>query len=272
MAIPILTYHAMNIHGDDVATNDLEALSHDVEMIVADGWRVAPLADVVRAWLRDPAKTTAERIVALTCDDGSDFDFRDIAHPTWGMQSSVLNRLREASLRLGVPLHATTFVIVSPEARTALDKSCMVGRGWWNEDWWPAAAASPYMHVASHSWDHNHDALPESFSHGVPRGTFATIGDRTLAELEIRQAQRYLSRAAPNPGTSLFAYPYGESNAYLRSEYLPREGASLGLVAALGASPRPMDAASDRWDLPRFIHGRDWTTPEDLRRLLADCG
>lgn len=269
MAVPILTYHCMRIGGADRAGNDLVALADDLDFLLEGGWTVLPLVEIVDRWLADPHAFEGGRVVGLTCDDGGDFDFRDLPHPAWGVQRSAFNALRDAHARHGIRPHLTTFVIVSPEARRELDRTCMIGRGWWSDDWWAEAAASGYMHVASHSWDHNHETLPESFAHGVARGTFATIDTEPLAAIEIDRAQDYLGTRAPNAGRALFAYPYGESNPWLRDDYLPRHAARLGLRAAFGTRPEPITPSSPRWDLPRYVHGRDWDSREGLEAILA---
>ena len=53
-------------------------------------------------------------------------------------------------------------MIVSPEARAELDRTCLIGRGWWGDDWWPQATAGDLIAVESHSWDHNHDTLAQT--------------------------------------------------------------------------------------------------------------
>lgn len=270
MAAAILTYHSMKIHGTGYAENDLVGLASDLETVAARGWRIVPLAELVRRWRRTPAALESEKLVAFTCDDGSDFDFHDLPHPTAGMQRGVLNILRDFRGRHPeAAAHITSFVIVSPEARAELDKSCMIGRGWWNDTWWREAAASGLMDIASHSWDHNHEALPERFSHGVERGTFRTIATRALADAEIRVAHDFLRARVPNAGNALFAYPYGHFNDYLVDEYFPRFGESMGIEAAFSDTPGPLTAASHRWKLPRFVFGRDWTSPGGLERILG---
>src|ERR1700712_4145588 len=101
MSIPILTYHAMNIDGPTADRNDLVGLSEDIEVLHGLGYRIRPLADIVRRWLHAPSSVEGCKEVALTCDDGSDFDFHDLPHPTWGVQRSVLNRLADAAAKLG---------------------------------------------------------------------------------------------------------------------------------------------------------------------------
>ena len=270
MKVPVLAYHSMKIHGNAYADNDLVALASDLETIHARGFRIVPLAHLVAEWRRLPSAWDGQRIVALTCDDGGDFDFEDLPHPTAGTQRSVLNILRDFHARhRDASPHMTSFVIVSPEARRELDRTCMIGRGWWNDTWWREAAASGFMHIANHSWDHNHDALPERFSHGVARGTFRTIDTQPLADAEIRVAQSFLVQQAPNPGNALFAYPYGESSEYLVAEYFPRFAPQLGLTAAFSDGPDFFGADANPWKIPRFVFGRDWKSRAGLEAILA---
>jgi peptidoglycan/xylan/chitin deacetylase (PgdA/CDA1 family) len=269
MKIPILTYHSMKIHGTDYASNDLVGLASDLETVRARGWRIVPLAELVRTWRHSPSALEGEKLVAFTCDDGGDFDFHDLPHPTAGEQRSVLNILRDfkARHRDAAP-HITSFVIVSPEARVELDKTCMIGRGWWTDTWWRDAAASGLMDIANHSWDHNHQALPERFSHGVARGTFKSIATRGLADDEIRAANDFLRARVPHAGNALFAYPYGDFNDYLVEEYFPTFGEAIGLEAAFSDTAEYLSARANRWKIPRFVFGRDWNSPEALVGIL----
>jgi peptidoglycan/xylan/chitin deacetylase (PgdA/CDA1 family) len=272
MRVPILTYHSMKIHGNGYGENDLAGLAADLETVRARGFRIEPLAELVRRWRESPQTLARGKVVALTCDDGGDFDFHDLPHPTAGTQRSVLNILRDFHGRHPESKpHITSFVIVSPEARVELDKTCMIGRGWWNDTWWRDAAASGLMHIANHSWDHNHEALPRRFSRGVERGTFRTIANQALADAEIRVAHDFLKARVPNPGDALFAYPYGHFNDYLVDEYFPRFAASMGLEAAFSDTAGYFSADASRWKIPRFVFGRDWSSPEGLERILDDA-
>ena len=275
MRIPILTYHSLDIHGNRYEDNDLVAIANDLQLLAREKYHVMPLHEIIGQWLRDDTSSLeGRRIVALTCDDGSDFDFRDLNHPVAGPQRSVLNLLREfqeRSLQAAPRVHMTSFVIVSPDARKLLDRTCMIGADWWNDDWWNNAIDSGLMGIANHSWDHHHDSLPDTFDLGVPRGTFKSITNAALADAEIRRASEYLWQRAPNPSAALFAYPYGEANEYLVDEYFPRFGDELNIKAAFSDSPAPLTSASNRWVIPRYICGRDWTTPDGLGRVLADA-
>jgi peptidoglycan/xylan/chitin deacetylase (PgdA/CDA1 family) len=262
----------MAIEGNDYANNDHVALCADLALIHGEGFRVRPLHEIVRAWLHEPHSLEGEPLVALTCDDGADFDYRDLPHPVAGMQRSFLNILRDftASHR-DVPVHMTSFVIVSPAARELLDVKCMVGLHWWNDDWWAAARDSGHLGIANHSWDHNHDALAGEAFPGVDRGTFRNIDTLELAEYQIAAAGERLRAHAPGPSAELFAYPYGESNRYLIEEYFPRHSERIRVAAAFGVEAAPMSRAGGRWNLPRYMFRKDWDSPEGLRRILAEA-
>ena len=208
----------MRIAGNDYANNDLKALAADLRQVTQAGFRIMPLRSIVDLWLGNRGAELNGKLVALACNGGADFDYLDLAHPTAGAQRSILNTLRDfAAEHPGKQdrLNITSFVIASPEARAVLDRTCMVGKGWWTDGWWKAAIESGLMHLGNHSWDHNHETLQDSFAPGVRRGTFLNIDSKERADYEVRQAAAYLAAHAPNPGAALFAYPYGQSNRYL---------------------------------------------------------
>ena len=274
MRIPVLLYHSMNISGNDYPSNDHVALHSDLRYVTARGYRILPLHQIVAAWLESPQRLEGERIVALTCDDGPDFDFRDLEHPTAGSQRSFLNILRDfrAEFPSAQPgLFMTSFVIAAPVARTILDRACMVGKGWMNDDWWTAAVDSGLMGIANHSWDHNHEALRDGKFPDLRRGTFASIDTRVLADHQIAKAGDLLRRLAPNPDASLFAYPFGRANRFLRRTYFPAHAERLGIVAAFTDAAQPLTPRADRWAMPRFTCGRDWRSEEGLKVILDDC-
>ena len=271
MKIPVLAYQPMCIAGSDYRSNHLRALAEDLRRIDAAGFKVMALRAIVDAWLDNRGHELDGRIVALTCINGADFVFRDQPHPKAGPQRGVLGILRDfqAANPASQPhLNVTTFEVVSREAREALDAACMVGRGWWSDTWWREAAATGLIHVANHSWDHNHEALPPEWIRSGRPGTFASIDSADLAAHEIAQAAQELRRLAPNPGDALFAYPYGQSNAYLTQHYLPRSGPEAGIKAAFTACPGFLEPGTGRWEVPRFVFGVDWTCPAELDAIL----
>ena len=271
MRIPILAYHALNVHGHDYGNNDHVAFREDLAMLCKTGWHIAPLFDVVSAYLGMTA-ALPKKTIAITFDDGSDFDFHDLAHPEFGVQRSMLNIMRdqiESSKHSPKP-HATSFVVVSPDARAQMDKACILGKDWWRETWWRDAVVSNMMAIANHSWDHNHDCVTPVAVRKQTKGNFRCVKSLDDADAEIHVAADYLNRAAPNPGTKLFAYPYGESNNYLMQEYFPAQAANPFVLAAFGTQGGVMTETSNRWQLPRYVCGFHWKTPEAFEQLLRD--
>ena len=160
-------------------------------------------------------------------------------------------------------------MVVSRETREHIDRVGLAGLGWWTDAWWSAAVASGHAAIASHSWDHNHDLAAHLMGRPRATGTFRSIDSFALAEEEIAHATAHLRRVAPNPGDRLFAYPYGEANDYLVRDYFPHHHVRIGVDAAFGDGARPMSRGDDRWNLPRFVCGRDWSSPEGLEALLG---
>ena len=271
-AVPILTWHAMNVAGQGYGDNDHAAFASDLETLHRLGLRVVSLRAIATA-LVEGRLDTLKGCVGLSFDDGSDFDWHDLPHPAWGVQRSMANILRDFRARHGAGaqprLHATSFTIVSPEARAELDRTCMIGCRWWNDDWWREAEASGLLAVESHSWDHNHDSLAATAA-CAPRGAFdlATRGD---ADAQIARASRVLKARRGRDDDVLFAFPYGPGSDYLVNEYLPDASADHGVHAAFTGDGAPVSAGLSRWRLPRYVIRNDWNSPGELERLLRDA-
>jgi peptidoglycan/xylan/chitin deacetylase (PgdA/CDA1 family) len=268
--VPVLTYHATNVAGNDYASNDHVALAEDLRALDADGWRIVPLAAVVDARLNDAP--LPERAVAITFDDGTDFDFIDLPHPGHGLQRSLFNVMRDFVAERGAAcqptLSATAFVIASPSARAQMDRACLAGRGWFNDHWWRPAVASGLLAIGNHSWDHHHPSVAEAVARGGA-GSFRGIATREVADEQIPRARRYIDTLARNDGAALFAYPYGERNAWLVDEYLAHGEDVTGARAAFTTEPMHVDDASHRYELPRYVCGAHWRSVADLRHVLA---
>jgi hypothetical protein len=269
MRVPVLTYHSNNISGNGYASNDHVALAADLRLIHRRGLRIVPLSRVVDVLLGEAADSAVDHAVALSFDDGSWFDWHDIDHPTCGPQRGFVGVLRDFAAETGAGAHATSFVIVSPPARVILDRTCLIGRGWWSDEWWPQAHREGLLAIESHSWDHNHATLPITVQHAQHKGTFRTIDSHVDADAEIRRASDWLDAHLDAHRTSLFAYPYGETNDYLLREYLPQHMHEHRLRAAFGTAPQPIEATADRWNLPRYVCGQHWKDPAGLERLLG---
>lgn len=273
-AVPILTWHAMHVGGSDYPDNDHVAFREDLEWLHGAGLRIVPLRSIVAA-LREGRLDSLAGCVGLSMDDGSDFDFHDLPHPTWGPQRGMAGILADFRARHGpraqLDLHATSFTIVSPHARAELDRTCMIGCRWWNDDWYRDAEAGGLLAVESHGWDHNHASLRSTAS-SAPRGTF-DVRDAAEAEAELAQAARALRALRGREGEVLFAYPYGDVSDFLAEEWLPRLGDGEGIVAAFAASNgEPVSAATSRWRIPRYVFRDQWKSQGDLAALLRDAG
>ena len=268
--VPILTYHATNITGNDYVTNDHVALAADLRLIDTLGYTIVPLECVVHALLE--GASLPDKALAITLDDGTDFDYRDILHPSYGMQQSMFNILdafrKEAGITRQPWLHITSFVIVSPEARQDLDAYGMAGTGWFNHDWWIPAARSGRMAIANHSWDHNLSGV-RTASPRIRRDTFTCIDTPEQADFQIRQARDFIRRLLPRHApVRLFAYPFGEGNDFLLKEYFPRGCVHTGTLAAFSTEPAPVGTGANRWFLPRYVCGQHWNSPQALEYLL----
>ncbi len=272
--IPILTYHSLNIEGNNYLGNDHVAFREDIALLTALGWRVIPLADLVQLLL-EPNAVWPEKSIAITFDDGTNFDFEDLPHPSAGLQRSMLNIMRDfavANPGAQPTMHATSFVIASPDARDTMDRTGILGRGWMSERWWQPAVASGFFHIANHSWDHCHDSLPTIAQRDQLKGTFAGVDNKTDADAQIKLAAESIARVAPNPGVELFAFPYGTANSYLLEEYLPQQAEADGgqfVRAAFSVEPAPVTRGTNRWWIPRYVCGHHWKSSEELAAILG---
>lgn len=271
--IPILTWHAMNVGGPGYGVNDHVAFRDDLEWLHSRGLRIVPLALIVDA-LRNGNPETLAGCVGLTFDDGPDFDFHDVPHPAWGPQRGMARLLEDFRARHGVDaqpgLHATSFTIVSPAARAELDRTCMIGCRWWNDDWYAAAEARGLLAIESHGWDHNHVSLAQTAT-SAPRGTF-DVRDPAEAEVELAQAAVVLRQLRGRGGDVLFAYPYGPAAEYLADAWLPANGDANGIPAAFTAADgKAVSRGTSRWRIPRYVCGDHWKSQDDLAAVVRDA-
>lgn len=264
----ILTWHSVNVLDNSYAGNDLIAFSEDLLQLDRMGWTIVPLEFGLN---RLASGDLPERAVALSADDGSILDYGTFAHPSCGTQTGLALRLRrlldEHTLDARHQAVISSFVIASPEARAELDRRVTGGLNLWPDSWWREANASGLMQIESHSWDHNHDVLERTAQRDNRRGDFRAIETAAECRVEVDQASACIERLSGRR-PRFFAYPYGQFSNYLRDQYLPEYGPALGLQAALSCEPEPVTRRSNRWQLPRFVCGRDWKSPQEFRQLL----
>jgi len=263
---PVLTYHSQNIRGSGPAGNDHAALRGDLEALHSSGFRVVPLERLLDGLDgRIPGRELV-RTVCLTFDDGCDFDVRDLDFPGHGPQRSFLGIMQDFIGSHGgdaqPDLHATSFVIASPEARRIIDSRSLFGKGWISDDWW---GKSPLIGIGNHGWDHNH---PDLYPYTDGSGGFASVDTMEACERQVIRAAEFIL-GKTNTWPEFFAYPFGESSAYIREEFFPGRAEAHQCRAALGTDPGRVTADSDRWNLPRYVCGRDWRSPDQLLELVA---
>lgn len=282
MQLAVLLYHGMNIHGDSYGDNDHVAFERDLVHLVDNGFKIIPAALLVD-FLRGksvPKYLRGKKAVVITCDDGSDYDYVDLVHETCGAQYSFFSIMQHvwrknkglfSAFSKYVRPHMTSFVIASPWARQVLDKTCMVGKGRWNDSWWDEAVASGYMHIGNHSWDHLSETLPYVSQREQVKGSFLTIDSWDDACAQVEQAERYIRALAPNPADRLFAYPYGHVSPFLRNEYFPAEANAkdMGVTAAFSTEPEYVTLQTNIFDIPRFVCGADWRSIEEFVDIVG---
>lgn len=256
----VLCYHSTNVNGSDYAANDHVALRADLAAVEAQGWRIV---DAAQAVLQPHAE---ELRVAFTCDDGCTLDALDFEHPLHGHQDSFLRILREHHARGGQRARMASFVIASRAARAELDRRDFLGLGIWHDDWWRDAIASGHFSIENHSYDHNHPSLARSVQRDNRRGDFHVIDNDADARAEIAQGSAEIE-ALCGVRPQLFAYPWGQHNAFLADTWLPRHARELGLAGAFTtAAPQP--PVFDRWRIPRMVCGSDWRSPAQFAAML----
>lgn len=268
MKAAILTYHSQNIAGNETRNNDHVALAADLDALHSAGYQFVSLDSLVKGLFDDAALPSGQPLICLTFDDGCDFDVRTLEFPKHGLQPGFLQIMEAFIKRHGDKaqpgLHATSFVIASPEARQLIDNKSLFGLGHMGDDWWRKADAHPLMAIGNHGWDHNHPDLERG---PYERGGFDMIDRHEHCKQQVVQAAESIAqKTGRRPG--YFAYPFGESSEYIRNEYFPSRRDEHQCLAALGTKPGLVSVNSDRWNLPRYVCGRDWSAPAELLDTL----
>ena len=276
----VLTYHSHHVVADEYEFNDHIAFARDLELLNAAGVEIVSLSSFVNAWtnaVRDSRGVQdSAPLVALTFDDGPIYDVADFVHPEFGHQRSFLNAMREFRARHGAAvqpgLHATSFVIASPEARRLMETTfdaeyTYLDAGSMNDTWWSPAIDTGFIGIANHSWDHVHPAVPAVARPRAVRADFRqvmTIGD---ADAQISTAARFIAAKTNDRALPFFAYPFGHYNDFLVDQYLPHL-AEPRVRAAFSAEPRPLARNDSPWCLPRYVCGHNWKASEQLFEIL----
>jgi peptidoglycan/xylan/chitin deacetylase (PgdA/CDA1 family) len=258
--------------GNTYETNDHVALQQDLRTIHTHGFRVVPLRWIVEWVLGRRDESAVRRSVAITFDDGPDYDFDDLTHPHHGVQRSFYNILRDFQAEFGVSaqphLHASSFVIASPAARRQLDARELGGLNRMTDRWWQEAEGSGLIDIYNHSWDHNHSDVTSVCEERQIKGSFEAIDTDAECRCEVLQSARFIHQQIRPVWPTIFAYPWGQSSPYLREVCLPSFQDRHHALAAFGTSGTYVTSASPRWNLPRFVSSADWRNAEELMRIL----
>ena len=264
---PVLLYHSQNVLGNDHETNDHVALEEDLRLIQRLGFQVIPLNWLV-SWVLGELEPDLAKTVCITFDDGVDADVRDLHFPEFGKQRAFANIMADFQDEFGPAaqpmLHATSFVVASPEARSVMDRYSLFDQGWMNEGWW-GHDHEGLLTIANHGWDHEHPDLAHAGHE--PAGDFHGVDCLEKADRQIFAAAKYIANVDGCRWPDLFAYPYGHVNDYLSREYFPNHDHHR-TRAAFTTEPCPVTVGSDRWQLGRFICGRHWRSHIDLEKIL----
>jgi len=263
--VPVLTYHSNNITGNDYHNNDHIALQADLVLIEQLGFKIISLDQLIDWHGGQLSDTSVDKAVVITFDDGSWFDYYDMQHPTMGLQKSFYNILKDHQDNTGQKMTASSFVIVSPQARDELDKGSLIGKGWWTDQWWLKTQKDRVLTIENHSWDHNHHTLSAT---RIKDQSFSSINDFSTCERQVYQSQKYLGQLLKPETAKYFAFPYGDFSDYLVFDYLPNNATRLSLKAAFTTEPKYVTKQSNIWQMPRFVCGAHWQDKVGLKEIL----
>jgi peptidoglycan/xylan/chitin deacetylase (PgdA/CDA1 family) len=261
----LLTFHSQNISGNDFASNDHVALDESLRFL---GERRVPIVSLRDVALRLRAGTLDElpgKYVAISFDDGPDFDWLPLHHPTAGLQEpmgAILRRHRRWTSWRHVP--ATSFVIASPVARRDIALHLHPDR--MSDEWWALAQASGLLEIGNHGWDHVHPSVEDMKERPELIESFDKVDSVAEARRQVDDAAAYIAGRAGHGAGSLFAYPYGKVSEFLARDYFPRQDR---VVAAFTTEPAPVTSACDVWRIPRFVCGPHFRSVEQLEALLS---
>jgi len=266
----ILTFHSHNISGNEYATNDHVALEATLAQLERAAVPVLRLLDVAKRLRRGSFDDLPQRFACITFDDGTNYDWHDLAHPQHGPQKSMRAVLRAHSRRLlGIVwthrMPATSFVIASSRARAEIADAALGDANLMGDGWWRAAQRSGLMDIGTHGWNHVHPAVSEMQAQPDLIERFDRVQTPAEAALQVDRAFDAIRDTAGGDAGRVFAYPYGQVSEYLATQHLPSQ---KRIVAAVGVEPKPVHAGTDPWRIPRYVCGPDWSDEAGLEAIL----
>jgi len=272
LSCPILTYHSQNIRSNRYGENDHISLKADLESLHTNGKRLISLTTLVDWLLAGVDDGSLDDAVCITFDDGCKLEISDEIVPGYGLQSSFLSILKtfqeQQTPDSQHQVRATTFVLADEAVREQMDRESLFGLGWMQADWWAAVKAEGIIDVQSHGWDHQHNMQPDVHGESLPHARFVSVDTFSQCEQQVYRAGQVIASGCDGIKPQYFAYPYGAASTYMRETYLPENINRTGVRAAFSTQPRHVTLASNRWNIPRYVCGRDWQSPEQFITVL----
>jgi peptidoglycan/xylan/chitin deacetylase (PgdA/CDA1 family) len=280
MSAIVLTYHSHHVVGSSYELNDHIAFEHDLRTLTECDYKIVPLSILIENFdeVRTGSFRGGDRLVALTFDDGPIFDMVDFVHPVYGAQRSFLNAMidfRRSDLGSRQrEVHGTSFVIASPAARRVMEATpdaqyTYLAPGSMTDDWWSTAIDTGLMGIANHSWDHLHPALPHVSHSRQARADFTQVDNDADADAQIQTASAFIAEKTGGRAVQSFAYPFGHVSEFLKDDYFPRKGRSIGIAAAFSTEPTGIGAMTNQWSVPRLTCGHHWASTNELTAILT---
>jgi len=263
MNIPVLTYHSTNILGNEYHNNDHIAFGRDLTLIQSMDLKILPAYQLVQWLLGKLILDPNKRYVTLTFDDGCELDYIDWKHPKFGNQNSFYTLMKDYSNFI----HATSFVIASPNDRKILEQTCLEGHPIWGDAWWQHAENSGIFAIENHSWDHLHETLDNVKQQNNEKGDFKKINTLEDASHQILWSANYIDSKIENKSSKLFAYPYGHFNKFLVEDFFPLNQDKI--QACFTCEPQYSNRQSNIWKIPRFVCGENWKSIKELEYILS---
>ncbi len=268
--IPVLCYHSMVADTNNYLGNDHLALQADLDMLGKLGFRLISSSDLVDFIQgKSILPLGVKKLCCITFDDAPAFDYYDFFRPHLGTILSFRSILLESVVFRKSKTPITNFAIASEEVRIELDQTCLEGKGEWSSEWWMEAISSRLFEIANHSYDHMHNTLKKTNHTRGESGNFYAVDNYEDADRQIRKAQDELDKLTGGQSQPFFAYPYGQVNEYLAREYLPNFQNEHRQIAAFSTAGDFAHKNSSRWNIPRFVCGNHWKTPEELQNILT---
>jgi peptidoglycan/xylan/chitin deacetylase (PgdA/CDA1 family) len=213
-----------------------------------------------------------KKLVCITFDDGKRWDFYDDYRKDGSKIKSFRTLLNESLETVPMYLSGTralSFVIASPEARHDMCIMANDPLDVLTDDWWKKSSIEGVIGIANHSWDHLHSALENVRQKDNKKGSFFDIETYADAKGQIIDAQHVIDEIIDNRSIPAFGYPYGHVSTYLKKEFFPQYGNKMGIHGAFNTAGEPVTQDCCIWDIPRYVCGYHWRSPEAFSELLG---